>query len=120
VTDEEVLAFVQASIPSVWALELLLLLRRDPKKEWHVDALVRELRSTATVVQDSLPALQSAGLVVGEEGVYRYQPASPALDAIVSETAKVYAIKPTAVIRAIVTAPNDKLRVFANSFRLKE
>jgi hypothetical protein len=120
VTDEEVLAFVQASIPSVWALELLLLLRRDPSREWRVEMLVRELRGTSPVVEDALNALQSAGLVVGQDGLYRYQPASPALDTLVAETAKIYAIKSVSVIRAIVTAPNDKLRIFANSFRLKE
>jgi len=120
VTDEEVLAFVQASIPSVWALELLLLVRRDGTQAWRVDALVRELRSTATVVDDSLAALQSAGMVVGQDGLYRYQPASPAVDGLVAATARIYAIKPVSVIRAIVTAPNDKLRTFANSFKLKE
>jgi hypothetical protein len=120
VTDEEVLAFVQASIPSVWALELLLLVRRDPNREWRADALVRELRSTDTVVQDAVAALQSAGMVVGQDELYRFQPASPALETLVAETAKIYAIKPVSVIRAIVTAPNDKLRTFANSFKLKE
>lgn len=119
-SDEEVLAFVQASIPSVWALELLLLVRRDPNRDWRAAALVRELRSTDTVVQDSLMALQSAGLVVGQDGVYRFQPASSALETLVAETAKIYGIKPVSVIRAIVTAPNDKLRTFANSFKLKE
>lgn len=119
-TDEEVLAFVQASIPSVWALELLLLIRRDPGRDWRADALVRELRSTETIVDDALTALRSIGIVVGQGGLYRYQPASHALDVLVSETAKIYAIKPIPVIRAIVTAPNDKLRTFANSFKLKD
>jgi len=31
-----------------------------------------------------------------------------------------YVAKPLAVINAIVTAPNEKLRNFAESFRLKE
>lgn len=119
-TDEEVLAFVQASIPSVWALELLLLVRRDRARTWRASELVRELRSTATVVDHSLAALQSAGMVAGEDGLYRYQPASAAVDGLVAETARIYGIKPVAVIRAIVTAPNDKLRTFANSFKLKE
>jgi hypothetical protein len=32
----------------------------------------------------------------------------------------VYAAKPMAVAKAIMSAPNDKLRIFADAFKLKD
>jgi hypothetical protein len=40
----ETLEFIRSSSKSVWALELLLLMRRERSREWSVDDLIRELR----------------------------------------------------------------------------
>src|SRR5687768_17487272 len=42
VNENDVLAFVQRSIKSVWALELLLLLRRDRQRTWRPEDMVLE------------------------------------------------------------------------------
>jgi hypothetical protein len=42
------------------------------------------------------------------------------LDSFVAEAQALYAAKPLAVINAIATAPNEKLRIFADAFRLKD
>jgi hypothetical protein len=118
-TEHEVLAFVQSSFKSVWMLELLLTLRRNPQRAWRSDELVRELRSSDAIVAEALQSLQALALVNQEDSV-RYAPASPTLDAIAAEVASLYARKPMAVIRAISTAPNEKLRIFSDAFRLKD
>jgi hypothetical protein len=120
VTDEEIFAFVRASVRSVWALELLLLLRRDPARAWHPDELVRELRGSAAIVHEELAALCSAGLCGHVDGRYQYQPASPARDSLAGALQETYAARPMAVVKAIMTAPNEKLRIFSDAFKLKE
>jgi hypothetical protein len=121
VIDERVLAFLRAHIRSVWALELLLLLARDRARAWHPHDLVREMRSSPVAVDEALRNLQSAGLAaVDADNRCRYSPASPDLDALANGIEKAYAARPTMVVRAIVTAPDDKLRIFADAFRLKD
>jgi hypothetical protein len=121
VIDERVLAFLRAHIRSVWALELLLLLARDRARAWHSHDLVREMRSSTVAVDEALRNLKSAGLAaVDADNRYRYSPASPEVDALATGIAQAYAVRPSAVVNAIITAPDDKLRIFADSFRLKD
>lgn len=105
VTEDDVLAFIANSIGSVWALELLLLLKRDAGRGWDADSLVRELRGSPIVIDEALQRLRAAGLVIQvDAGTYRYRPASPQLDGIASKLEGVYAARPIAVIKAIVAA----------------
>ena len=121
VTEDDVLAFITDSIGSVWALELLLLLKRDAGRGWTAEALVRELRSSPVVIAETLKQLQDAGLVMQDDArTSRYHAASPRLDDFASEIAKLYAIKPMTVIRAIVDVRTDKLRAFSDAFKLKD
>jgi hypothetical protein len=121
VPDDDLLAFIATSVSSVWALELLLLLKRNPEKAWNAERLVRELRSSQVVVDEAIKRLQHAGLVMHDEaGTYRYRTASAHLDRLVSELEEAYAAKPMMVINAIVAAPSDKLRAFSDAFKLKE
>jgi hypothetical protein len=121
IPEEQVLEFAGASLQSVWALEILLTLKRDPAKEWTANDLIRELRSSQVGVAEALQNLRSAGLVVETNGqLYRYQPGSAAMDAFVTELVKVYAAKPVAVVRSIVTSPNRKLQILSDAFRIKE
>jgi DNA-binding GntR family transcriptional regulator len=121
VTEDDVLLFIAASIGSVWALELLLLLKRDPNQAWNRESLVRELRSSPVVIDEALQQLQGAGLVTEDgAGAFRYHAASPELNAMAFELEKTYAAKPMTVIKAIVNARTDKLRVFSDAFKLKD
>lgn len=120
-TEEDLLAFVTASIGSVWTLELLLLLRREPAKSWATEELIRETRSSPVVTEEALEGLRAAGLVVQDApDRHRYQAASEHLDRLVAELEKAYRTRPMTVIKAIVAAPSDKLRIFSDAFRLKE
>jgi hypothetical protein len=121
VTDEDIFAFVRASVRSVWALELLLLLRREPTRAWHPEELVRELRSSHAIVAEELSGLQRAGLAGQDnDGRFGYTPLSPRLDDLVTGVQRIYAAKPMAVVKAIMAAPNEKLRIFSDAFKLKE
>ena len=119
-TEEEIYAFVRDSIGSVWALELLLLLRRGDDRVWSSAELVRELRSSDTAVADCLTRLVSMRIVTSTDAGYRYQPSSSQTAYAIDELQKLYAAKPISVMKAIMTAPNEKLRIFSNAFRLKD
>jgi hypothetical protein len=60
-------------------------------------------------------------MAVVEEGAnYRFQPASPELTEMIEALVELYARKPVAVVRAIITAPNNKIQTFADAFRFKQ
>jgi hypothetical protein len=118
VLDQELLAFVRASIRSTWALELLLMLRKTAPQDYAADELVRALRATPTLISTCLDQLQRSGLVVCEEpGRWRYAPAAPALDLLTEKLGLEYGERPVAVISAIVASPNDRLKNFSDAFR---
>jgi len=121
VKEEAVFRFLSGSIRSVWALELLVLLRRGRARSWDPDGLVRELRGSQFVVSEAIHNLKHAGLVAQDaEGLTRYQPATAELDDICDAIEALYAAKPMAVIKAIANAPNEKLRIFSDAFKLKD
>ena len=115
-----VLDFAASSIASVWALELLLTLRRPPRRAWRGEDLIKQMRASQHAVSDALMRLQSSRLVIEEGGLYRYEAASAELDELVGELEHLYAAKPVAVISAIAHAPNRKLQILSDAFRLKK
>jgi hypothetical protein len=118
--DTEILELIRRSVGSVWALELLLLLRRDRDRSWSADDLLRELRASEKLIADNLAALERGGLVRSEEGRFRYAPTSGALDDLCGRLEDEFRVRPVRVINAIVAPPNDSLNKLANAFRLKD
>ncbi len=118
-TDEDATAFARAAIGSVSALELLILLRRERQNRYRVTELVRELRSSQLAVEQALDHLINFGLVAGTaDSGYHYQQGSAQFDAICESVQAVYARKPVSLIRAILDTPDEKLRRFADAFRI--
>ena len=121
IPEDTVLDFAGALFRSVWALEVLLALKRRDERPWRAADIVRELRGSRVVVDEALNNLIAAGLVVQEDkGGYCYRAGSPAADELVIELEKLYAAKPTAVIRKIVSSPSTKLQILSDAFRIKE
>jgi hypothetical protein len=115
--DEEiVLSFVRSAIKSAWSLELLLLLYREPRQCWTGEALVRELRGSEHLVNDSIGTLGAAGLVEHGEAGARYQPQSSELEALATALVELYRQKPLTVLKAIFSSPSDKIRSFSDAF----
>jgi hypothetical protein len=118
--DQDLLGFIREHIRSVWALELLLLLRRQPpERRWAVEDLVAELRASTNLVTDNLARFERAGLVATEDdGRTRFAPAAPTLAKLCDELDAAYRQRSVAVINAIVSPP-DKLQALADAFRIK-
>lgn len=118
--DQDILSFIRGSIRSVWALELLLLLRARPERSWSAEELTQELRASTPLVEQNVAVLSAAGLIRPDvDGRYAYAPASPTLGALCDQLEKLYRERPVRVVNAIVSSPNDKLQSFADAFRLK-
>jgi hypothetical protein len=117
--DQDLLGFIREHIRSVWALELLLLMRRSPERAFTSEELVSELRGSSMLVRDSLASFERAGLVLrDDEGRVRYAPAAPLLADLCDTLDAAYRERSVAVINAIVSPP-DKLQALADAFKIK-
>ena len=117
--EQDLFGFIREQLRSVWALELLLLMRRRSDRAWTPHELVGELRASQTLVTDNLAIFERAGLVrADEDGRYTFAPVSPVLAALCDQLAEVYAERPVTVINAIVSPP-DKLQDLADAFRIR-
>jgi hypothetical protein len=120
-TENDTLAFAAASLSSLWSLELLLYLKRSAGQPRAPDELIRELRSSQTVVTDVLVSLRERGLVAEVEGGHWcYRPSSADINLAVERLEQIYAVKPATVIRAIVSSPDRKLRQLSDAFKITE
>lgn len=118
---DAVLRLIRNSIKSAWALELLLLIRRHSTRSWTVDALTTELRGSPSLVASILIDFEKTDLVREQpDGSYRYAPGTAELDDIVRQLDAVNAERPLAVIKEILSAPNDKLASFVDAFKLRK
>jgi hypothetical protein len=118
-SNQELLDFIRDTIRSVWALEILLVLRRDPAQVWTAQQIVDDLRASLPLVTSNLEVFETAGLALREGEGFRYAPASPWLESLCGELASAYRERPVTVINAIVSSSGDNLRALADAFRLK-
>jgi len=117
-SEDDVLRFVAASFPSVWALELLLALKRE-RRPWSREEPVATLRASELVVSRALEALAAAGLASFEDGGAIYLPVNADVDRLVEQVEQTYRTRPNAVRRAIIAASASSATAFADAFKLR-
>lgn len=121
--SQDVRALIFERIDSVVHLELLLLLQADPGRAWTAEEVAQQLRIEPSWAIGQLGELASRGLLAptaDAPDAYRYAPHPPELDAIVVQLSKDYAERRVTVITLIFSKPVDKLRTFADAFRLRK
>lgn len=117
-TDEAILEFVGKTFRSAWTLELLLAFRQEAR---NVGELVRELRASTAAITQSLTELRQTGFIsMDPEGAHRFDPGSPELSELAGALSDLHSRKPRAIMRVILAAPNDRIPIFANAFRLRK
>jgi predicted transcriptional regulator len=117
-SDEELLRFIAASFPSVWALELLLVLKRE-RRLWKSDELLESLRASDLVISKAVDALMAAGLVSVEQGGVTYLPVKAEVEKLTDRVEELYRGRPNKVRRAIVSASTSSAVAFADAFKLR-
>jgi hypothetical protein len=117
----EIIDFVRGSFRSVWALELLFLMRRENSRTWSVGELTRELRASESLVRSILPDFIKKGLVLETaRNVFQYRPAVVELEQLVDRVAAAYAENRVRVINEIFRGPERSARSFADGFRFRK
>jgi hypothetical protein len=117
--DGDLSSFIREHVRSVWGMELLLLLKRDPDRCWTVAELVRELRASTSLVSDNVQRFERSGLVVLDDGgCYRYAPANAVLDKLCGALEAAYRERPVAVIN-MIAAPPGPLQSLADAFKFR-
>jgi len=117
--DPELATFVREHFRSVWAVELLLVLKRDPDRCWPPPDLVRELRASTGLVSDNLAHFERAGLAVLDDGdCWRYRPAAPVLSELCDRLEAAYRERPVSIVN-IIAAPRDPLQSLADAFKFR-
>ena len=116
---DDLLRLIGSSFRSVWALELLRLLKREPRS-WTAAELVAALRASDLVVNKALDELVAGGLVSVDTGGARYMPVSEDVAGRIDEIEALYAARPDAVRREIVSAVSSGATAFADAFKLRK
>ena len=115
----ELRQFVEDVFASVWTLEVLLLLKREGTA-LGLDGIVRDLRASPSVVRHAIDSLLRAGLVLVDESESAiYAPAAPDARPLVDELEALYAQRPDAVRRIIVSRRVAGISAFSDAFRIR-
>ena len=118
-SNDEILRFIASSFRSVWALELLLVLK-GARRPWSREELVTTMRASDLVVTKALDALEAAGLVSNDGEHARYMPINDEVADHLDQAEALYAKRPDAVRRAIIAASSGDAAAFADAFRLRK
>lgn len=118
----EVQRFVAEHIDSAEKLEILLLLHRNPEKQWAAQDVSQAIYTVPASAIMRLEALVSDGFVASNGGAdprYSFAPKSEALRRQVDSLAAEYQKDRVSVIKLIYARPPDPLQSFADAFRLR-
>lgn len=121
--SDEFCRFIQTSVTSVDAAELLLQLSRQPERWFEPAALAKSLVPSTTVSDADLSRyvgqFQAGGLVeVASDRRIRYRPASGTHAQHVDMLAQAYKERPVTLFRVIYALRDQKIQSFADAFKL--
>jgi hypothetical protein len=114
--------FLQQRLSSIDQIAIVLLLMRDPARAWTAPEVAAAVGTPQESAAMRLFLLASGGLVIFEPAgmpKYRYATGNAETHALLSELAALYESDRQAVA-ALVGAPPDPLRSFADAFKLKK
>ena len=116
---EDLIRFINTSIPGIPFLEALLLLRTEPGKSWDVESVGNRLYLPATMVTDLLKSLCAAGMATEALSQFRYQPRSDELRDLIDRLSECYQNNLVEVTRIIHSSTGNKAQIFADAFKWK-
>ena len=119
--SDPVRRFIARHVHSAAQLEVLLLLRAVPDREWSVQDVARAQVSTRDLAEQMLEDLHARGLVAGhgEPRSYRYAPPSDVVG-VIDGLAEAYATRRVAVVGLIFSKPSSAVTGLADAFRIRK
>lgn len=119
--SEDLKTFIKEHVRSVFGLEILLFLHRNEGKGFRATDVARELGFETDVAQEHLVRLYTIGLLIGSDSdssSYCYQPADDAIRLLVDGLAVAYSKQRVPILSLILSDRKDRIRSFAEAFRL--
>lgn len=120
---QDIREFVVRCLPSVEHLETFIALQRNTTRSWSCSDVAAELRIPESAAADVLEQLASRNFLdvkISNEILYRFNPATRALEEIAQRCADFYARERIAMINALLAAPLGAMHDFADAFRIKK
>lgn len=106
--------FIQTSVPSVDAAELLLRLADEPQRWWDPAALPEPGAPRL------LEQLQASGLIaLGPDRRVQLRPADERLQGHLRTLAQAYRERPVTLIRMIYALRDTRIQTFADAFKIR-
>lgn len=122
-----VLALLRERIETFEQLQILLLLLREPDRDWGIQRVASDLRIDAALVTESFEHLRRVGLLEargsGEALTVHLGPSDPALRPACEALARAFVESPAEVMRtlnanAVERVRTSAMRAFASAFIL--
>ena len=113
--------FVLRFLPSIEHLETFVVLHRNTTRSWSAADIAIELgvaESTAADVLERLASNNFLDVKISNEILYRFNPATVALEQSAAACADLYRRERIAMINIVTAAPVSPMRDFAEAFRL--
>jgi hypothetical protein len=122
---DDVLRLIEAGLPTLDALEILIFMVSNPGESWTADELVKCVRANEiheATMRQHLHAFLALGLLGTAPGErYRYSPGTAEIARAVAGLQRAYNEKPVTLIRILYEIGDSKrIRGFADAFRLKK
>jgi hypothetical protein len=122
---DSVLRLIQASVPTLDALEILIFMVSNPGESWTAPDLVECLRPNVipeATIKQHLHVFLAHGLLGTAPGErYLYSPGTADLASAVTGLQQAYNERPVTLIRTLYEiADSKKIQSFADAFRLKK
>jgi DNA-binding transcriptional regulator GbsR (MarR family) len=121
VISDKLNKFIECSVRSVGHLEAILFFAENRERAFTASEVSRALRTSTTSARRQIEDLILSGVLVlrvsGELKV-QYAPQDSATDDYVVMLATLYKERKTTVIDAIYSRPIDKIRSFADAFKI--
>ena len=120
---KDIREFIARYLPSVEHLETFIVLQRNTTRSWNAADVAAELRIPESTAADVLEQLASGNFLdvkISNEILYRFNPATAALEELARRCADTYLRQRIAVINAVTTASLGPMHDFAEAFRFRK
>jgi hypothetical protein len=119
---KDIREFVARFLPGVEHLETFIVLQRNTTRTWSPADMAIELRIQESTAADVLERLASDNFLdvkISNEILYRFNPATSALEAQASRCADYYLRERIAMTKLVMAATIGPMHDFAEAFRIK-
>jgi hypothetical protein len=116
----DVKQFIDQHIESLAQLEVLLLLHERAERQVHPGEIARRLAIMPEMSATILADLARRGFAVRKDELYRFQSPDGNAEQLINKLAETYRDRRVAVTSAIYSKPIDKVKTFAEAFRLRK